>query len=157
MSDVIMCGLDIASRKTGIAKFVNGELDDYDLLDYSDIKDSDLRVDEMSRAIIKKLDYYSPIILVVEDTWKKNNVQTTKMLSELIGVARGWAISNKCNWNKLLPSEWRRYCGIEQGNKKRPELKQASIDYVKEKYNIEVNDDVADSIAMADGYCNIFD
>lgn len=157
MSDIITCGLDISSKKTGICKLVNGNLKDFDLLNCSDIRDSSQRVDEMAREIIKKLNYYSPTILVVEDTWNKNNVQTTKMLSELIGVAKGWAITNKCCWNKLLPSEWRKYCGIEQGHKKRPELKQASIDYVKEKYNIEVNDDVADSIAMADGYCNIFD
>lgn len=157
MDKVIMCGLDISTKKTGMCQLTNGELTDYALLDCSDINDAEERIGVMGHLIIESLNNYSPTILCVEDTWNKQNVKTTKMLSELIGVARGWAIDNDCDWNKLLPSEWRRLCGIEQGKKKREELKQESIDYVKRNFNIDVGDDVADSIAMAVGYCNIFD
>lgn len=41
-------------------------------------------------------------------------------------------------------------------NIKREQLKQEAIDYVKEKYNIEVNDDIADAICIGDAVLNLF-
>ena len=43
--------------------------------------------------------------------------------------------------------------GIKTGRViKRAELKKKDIEYVKGKYNIEVNDDIADAIGIADSY-----
>ena len=44
---------------------------------------------------------------------------------------------------------WRKTCGIKTGRGiKREMLKLASITFVKEKYGITVNDDVADAICI---------
>ena len=44
--------------------------------------------------------------------------------------------------------EWRKYCNIK--GKKREELKQNAVNYIKNKYKIEVNDDTAESICIAE-------
>ena len=53
----------------------------------------------------------------------------------------------------IQPSSWRSKIGIKTGRGiKRAELKQKDIEYVLNKYNIKVNDDVADAIGIADSY-----
>jgi len=47
-------------------------------------------------------------------------------------------------------------CGMDQGKKKREELKQMSIDYVKNHFNVDVNDDVADAICIGVAYDSMF-
>ena len=46
------------------------------------------------------------------------------------------------------PSEWRSKCGIK--GKCREELKNNAINHVKTVYNIDVNDDEADAICIAE-------
>ena len=53
-------------------------------------------------------------------------------------------------FNKLTPSSWRSAIGLKIGKKKRTELKQDAIDYVKTKYGIETDDDTAEAIGLAD-------
>ena len=49
----------------------------------------------------------------------------------------------------VYPSTWRATIGIKNGRGiKRESLKQADIDFVKERYNISVNDDIADAICL---------
>lgn len=53
----------------------------------------------------------------------------------------------------LYPSEWRANCGIKTGSGiKREDLKLADIAFVKAKFNIDVNDDIADAIGIGYGY-----
>ena len=50
-------------------------------------------------------------------------------------------------------TEWRAAIKIRQGRGvKRDEVKSRDIQYVKEKYNITVNDDQADAICIFDSY-----
>ena len=54
----------------------------------------------------------------------------------------------------IYPSSWRAAIGIKTGRGiKRTSLKQADIDFVKEKYGIDVNDDEADAICI--GYAQL--
>jgi hypothetical protein len=49
----------------------------------------------------------------------------------------------------IYPSSWRATVGIKTGRGiKRTTLKEADIAFVKDKYNIEVNDDEADAILV---------
>ena len=50
-------------------------------------------------------------------------------------------------------SSWRKQCGIKQGGATRDILKARDIQFVKDNYNINVNDDVADAICI--GYAKI--
>lgn len=108
----------------------------------------------MAKKILLNISEWRPDIIVVEDTWNAVNVEASKMLTCLLGVTFGWAMSNCAEWHKMMPSSWRSYCGIKIGKKKRAELKQDSIDFVKDEFKIEVNDDVADAIGIGIGYIN---
>ena len=53
-------------------------------------------------------------------------------------------------------SEWRKKCGIRTGRGiKRDTLKAADIKFVKDNYNLNVNDDIADAICIGYAYTNI--
>ena len=45
-------------------------------------------------------------------------------------------------------SSWRKQCGIKQGAVTRDVLKMRDIEFVKEKFGLTVNDDVADAICI---------
>ena len=147
--------IDPSTNKTGLAYFEDGELVEHLLLDLSAQKaNPEQRFDNMAKEILEYLSSHSPAIVWAEETWNAQNIQTTKTLSELLGIIHGWCIANNIDFHKILPSQWRKLCGIEQGKKKRAELKQASMAYVLERYGLTVNDDVADAIALGDGVIN---
>ena len=53
----------------------------------------------------------------------------------------------------IFPSSWRAACGIKNGRGiKRTTLKEADIAFVKEKFGLDVNDDIADAICI--GYAH---
>lgn len=152
-----LISFDASSKKTGVAEFNNGELNKFFLIDYSEIKDRDERTKLMVKSILEELNIYHPDIIVIEDSWNAANVDVTKLLTLIMGSTFGWAVSNNSEWHTLLPSQWRRLCNIDQGKKKREELKQESITYVFNEYGITVNDDVADAVAIGRGYINCFE
>lgn len=154
---MVFVGIDASTKKTGMCCIIDGQLSKYELIDCEKYTDKELRMREMSLKILELLNKWKPKMVCIEDSWNSFNVETTKMLTRIMGVTYGWAIQNDAHWEQILPSKWRKLCGIEQSKKKRQELKQASIDYVKAKYGIDVNDDVADSIALSDGVFNYYD
>lgn len=53
----------------------------------------------------------------------------------------------------VYPSEWRANCGIRTGSGVlRDELKLADIAFAKAKFNLDVNDDIADAVGIGFGY-----
>ena len=55
----------------------------------------------------------------------------------------------------LYPSQWRKVCKIKQGRGvQRTAQKQNDINWVKENFNIDVNDDIADAIGLGYAYIN---
>lgn len=150
----ILCSIDASTKKTGVAIFTNAEFRTHELLDFSKYDDTEERIWLMSEALLKFLNKYKPNIVVIEDSWNAANVQVTKLLTRIMGVSYAWAIQNKAEWHCLLPSQWRKLCNINQSKKKRAELKQESIEYVKKNFGIIVGDDEADASALGAGYIN---
>lgn len=150
------CGIDASSKKTGICLLIDGQLSDYKLLDFSSYTDREERMELMCTALLKQLTEYNPDVVYIEDSWNAANVEVTKLLTRIMGVTYAWCLSKKREWHSILPSQWRKYCGIVQSKKKRQELKQQAIDYVANRYHTIVGDDVADAICLADGVCNYY-
>lgn len=150
------CGIDASTKSTGICLLIDGKLSDYKLIDFKSYDDREERTKLMCNTLLKQLSEYNPDIVYIEDSWNSANVDVTKLLTRIMGVTYAWCLAKNREWHSILPSQWRKYCGFEIGKKKRQELKQMSIDYVKEKYGIDVNDDVSDCIALADGVCNYY-
>lgn len=154
--EIILCSIDASTKKTGVAIMSNEKLKTHLLLDFSKYDDTEERIWLMCEELLNTLNKYKPDIVVIEDSWNAMNVQTTKLLTRVMGVSYAWAIQNKAHWECLLPSHWRKLANITQGKKKRAELKQASIDYVKEHFNIDVGDDEADACAIGVAYYNYY-
>ena len=57
---------------------------------------------------------------------------------------------------EFAPSEWRKYVKLQAFGRKRTEFKQASIKYIHDNFNKEVNDDEADAICVGVAYCKKF-
>ena len=109
------------------------------------------RFEKMSLGLINTLNRLKPDIIFIAETVVLRNAQTQRFLTRLQGVVYAWCITNNCKFNVIRPTVWRKLVGIKQGkNIKREQLKQESIDYVKTKYNIDVNDDIADAICIGD-------
>lgn len=111
----------------------------------------------MSKGLWDVLDKYKPDIIYVEEVYSALNAQTTKFLTRLQGVIYAWCLNNNCEFNTILPSQWRKQLCFEQskGNK-RKQLKEQSIKYVLDKYNMQVTDDEADSICIGDAVIKMF-
>lgn len=116
------------------------------------------RFSDMSKAIWDVLDEYKPNILYIEETYSAINAQTTKILTRLQGVVYAWCMNNDCEFNVILAKQWRKYLDFNQSNKvKREQLKEQSIKYVLDNYNLKVTDDEADAICIADAVVKMFD
>lgn len=157
MKKVVMCSLDVSTKQTGFSVFVNGKYKESYLLNHSDNKDTESRMVEMATDIIDNLNKYKPIIVSIEDTYCGNNAAGMKKLSRLQGVVYGWCLCNDADFNLYLPSSWRKEFGDLFKGKKRAECKQLAIEYIKNKYNIDVNDDEAEAILIGESTVKKYD
>lgn len=157
-NDVKMVSIDSSTRRTGMALFNNGELEDYGLIDLSKSElEVDERIVEMGGKIFQALNIWKPSIVYIEQPQGHGkNVAMVRKLSELIGFVKAWGYINDAYVLEVAPSVWRKYVGLEQGGKKRDELKQESINAVKDVYGVWVVDDVADAINLGTGMINKF-
>lgn len=155
--DIKLVSIDGSTQKTGIAYFFNGEYVEHVLLDFSKDKNMENRFESMSKAIWQKLDEYRPNIIYIEETYMANNPQTSKILTRLQGVVYAWCINNACEFNTIRPTSWRKQLNFQQGkNVKREQLKKQSLQYVLDNYGLEVTDDEADAICIADAVIKKF-
>lgn len=147
-----LLALDISTRSTGWAVFENKKLIDYGCITSSStnlIK----RIHIITDGIKEILNKYTINKIIVEEVRPElgtQNIKTHRALLWVQGYIAIMAYDNfKLELEYLYPSEWRKVCGIKTGSGVRREsLKPQDIAFVKEKYNIDVNDDIADAIGI---------
>lgn len=155
--EVKLLTIDGSTQKTGIAYFCNGKYIEHILLDYSKDKKIESRFESMAKGIWKTLNEYRPNIIYIEETYTARNPQTTKVLTRLQGIVYAWCMNNECEFNTIRPSEWRKWLNFTQNkNVKREQLKEQSIKYILDNYGLEVTDDEADAICIADAVIKMF-
>ena len=104
---------------------------------------------EMAKRLWAILKEYKPDHLIIEDTQQQSNVKTVIILARLQGMIIGYAEAHKIKVHILLPSQWRAELHYKQGPKvKREDLKQQSIDFVKEKYGFNLSEDENEAICI---------
>ena len=117
---------------------------------------------DVIKRIIKMRDELSKIIkdnkiqkIIMQQVRLQLSSHTSKILMWLQGIITmtTYEINPKIEWDFIGPSTWRAALKIKQGpGIKRNDLKSQDIQYVKNKYNIIVNDDEADAICIFDAY-----
>ena len=146
--------LDLSTKSSGWAIFNDGLLIDYGCITSSS---TDLlkRINIMTDGIKDILQKHPDINKVyAEEVRPENGLQNLKTHRALMWL-QGVIALTLYNYNKKLemeliyPSSWRSVIGIKTGRGiKRTSLKEKDIQFVKENYNLDVNDDIADAICI---------
>lgn len=124
---------DQSTNLTGWAVFDDDKYVDSGVIDKHKITDTSHRIAEMGLSICKKIKEYLPDIVVAEDIQKQSNTKTVIYLARLQGCIILYCASKKIRIEILHPTEWRKILSYKQGaSVKREELKEQSINYVKE-------------------------
>lgn len=159
---MVIMSIDASTKSTGVAIYKDNELVYHTCVTAASadlIKRIKKIVGDLENIALR----YSIDKVVLEEVRPQNNqygagnIQTHRALMWLQGAIAFMLYDNfgKANIEYLYPSEWRKICGIKQGaGVRRETLKNADIQWVKDKFNLSVNDDEADSIALGYAYLN---
>ena len=154
----IFVSLDTSSSVTGVCVWENGVRKESCVIDLRTFPSGEERLNEMCRNIYSVLKKHKPSIVVCEMTVVERSAHTQRMLSEIVGVVRGYCLSQKDVWfDRLRPAEWRKmvwesHPEIGKPPRKREELKQWSISAVKSLFGIDTDDNEADAILIGLAY-----
>ena len=156
--------MDTSSSKTGWAYFLDGKYKksgviDLDTKEYrKKYKDnSSKKLEDMCLAVWSLLQNYKPDIIVIEKLNVSRNMNAVRVLSKVIGTVYTYYVLNEdCFYFEIQPTQWRSQLDMQSGRKKREELKQLAVKYVKNTLGIDVTDDEADSICAGVGYIKMF-
>lgn len=163
MSDIYTIAIDASTKSTGIAVFKNQALIQYECITQSS-KDVLLRIKNMTDAVEKIYNTYqgNDIQIVMEQIipdnlndvkWSKNQ-NTFKALFYLQAAIVLMFHHYGKEIELVGASTWRKNCGIKQGGATRDLLKQRDVQFVKDTYQITVNDDIADAICIGHAKIN---
>ena len=146
--------IDASTKSSGIAIGINQFLEFHTCISIS-YKDVEKRIGYMRDQIIKLIKQYNPDKIIMQQVRPQVNSHTNKVLMWLQGiiVIATYEYNPKIQIQFIGASEWRAAIKIKQGRGvKREQVKSRDIQYVKNKYNIDVNDDEADAICLFDSY-----
>lgn len=149
-----LMSLDCSTKCSGLAVWDNGKYITSHVIDLSKIKDGKERQKQMGIMLWKGLDYYSPSIVYIEDTYCHGNPEVQKKLNRIQGVIFAWCITHNVEFHCIMPSAWRKYIPNFPNGKgiKRQEQKNFSVKYVTDKYGfVPTTDDQSDAILIGEG------
>lgn len=146
-----MVSFDTSSSSTGYAYFENAVLKESGTIDLTNVKNSDTRFNKMCEKISAYSNQKKPHILIVEEPPFCNSPQTFKMLSEIVGVTRGYAIVKGEEQVEYPVNVWRKFIASpgESIPNKRDDCKKWDINKVETILKIKPKDDnEADAILI---------
>jgi len=154
---VTLLSLDTSTTSTGWAVFQNGIYQDSGVIDeFKKEKNGYKRLGLMVKKLLMYIEQLNPDIIVIEKDVVFGNMKVIDMLMKIIGAVYGFCLKNEITYYEFAPSEWRKYVKLQAFGRKRTEFKQASIKYIKDNFDKEVNDDEADAICVGIAYCKKF-
>ena len=156
-----LLALDTSTTCTGYSVYENGELTDYGCLDFDSSIPMDIRLEKIMNEIYALIDKLNPQIVVAEMTFantaSKNNVETQKNLTLLLGAVWGKCVLTGAYFHYFRASEWRKLVDSGKKPRKREELKKWSIDKVNSILKTEINNDnISDAVLIGMAYINLF-
>ena len=136
---------DQATEKCGVSIWDAGKLVYCDLFIFSgDMVSRLCKFRSLLEDII--IPNWKPDFLAFEDIQYQNNIMTFKVLAMLSGVAQTCARKASIEFDVVLPKVWRAGVGIN--GKNRAEEKALAKAKVKELFNIDANEDMAEAILI---------
>ena len=137
---------DQATEHFGVSIWDNGELVFYSLYNFTgDLVSRLLKIKQFVQQIV--IDNWKPDFIIMEDIQQQHGaIITYKILAMLLGVIEVVCKENNIKYEVVSPNTWRKYAGTCGKNRK--EEKILSVAKVKEKFGINVSDDVAEAILI---------
>lgn len=151
---MIVLALDLSTRSSGYALGVENSLEKHGFISASNTNPIK-RIIKMRDQLTKIIKAYKINKIIMEQVRPEYNSHTMKVLMWLQAaiVIAAYEIDPQIQCEFIGASSWRAQLRIKQGRGiKRNQLKPQDIQYVKNKYNIQVNDDEADAICIFDAY-----
>ena len=151
--------LDLSTKSSGFALGQDGSLQDHGCITATS-KDVIKRIIKMRDQLSKIIKEYKVDKIIMEQVRPEYNSHTNKVLMWLqaVIVVAAYQVDSSIECQFIGASTWRAALKIKQGRGvKRQALKPQDIQYVQNKYHIQVNDDEADAICIFDAYCQKFD
>ena len=146
--------LDPSTKKTGYAIFQDNSLIKYGTISAKETFPLFKRIDIMIESLTEILNNYEIKTVYIEDVIPDDvhhNQKVFKALTYLQGFILSLLEKHNVPVIFYTSSEWRKKCGIKTGRGvKRESLKAKDIQFVKDNYQIEVDDDTADAICIGD-------
>ena len=140
---------DQASLKTGVAYFDDTTLLESFVIDFSKIKDTKQRIEQMVLTVLLAIKEKKPDVVVLEDVALQRNAAVLITLSRIQGAIIGHCFENGIINVIYKPSQWRSVLGFTQGGKvKRQDLKKQAIQFVETHYERSASEDEADAICI---------
>lgn len=154
-----LIAIDASTKSTGIAIYKHDKLQQTQCITASSA-DLFSRIKTMINKI-KEILIQNPDLqyLVLQQVRQEGfiNIKTYKALMYLQGCLSMMIHQNFKHIiiDFLYPSQWRKVCKIKQGRGvQRQTQKLNDINWVKENFNLDVNDDIADAIGIGFAYIN---
>lgn len=147
--------LDLSTKSSGYAIGQDGTLRDHGCITATS-RDVVKRIIKMRNELSKIIEKQHIKKIVMQQVRPQYNSHTNKVLMWLqaVIVVAAHQIDSSIECQFIGASTWRSALHIKQGRGvTREQLKPQDIQYVYDKYNIEVNDDQADAICILDAYC----
>ena len=140
-------GLDLSTVSTGYCVIDNNKILTYGVIRPPSNKDFIDRIIFIEKEIKELIKAKSIEYVCIEELSSMRSASTTKKLAALQGHIEIQLRKKDILVVTVRPSEWRKN---KIKGRKREELKNNAIKYVKDKYDLIVNDDEADAICIAE-------
>lgn len=141
--------LDASSTQSGWSVFEDGKYIKSGYINLKKDRDANHRIYEMAKQLCDLIAQYNPDKIVLEDTVLSSNASTLKMLANLAGAIKFYCYLHNFELETLYPSEWRKYCGIQEKGVKRNELKARALNLVQEQLGLDyLVEDEAEACAI---------
>lgn len=153
-----LLALDASTKSTGLALFEDNKLLDYKCITASST-DMIKRITKIINELVEYLNQNSVDKVVLEEVRPETgtNLNTYRALMWMQAAIAFMLHENfpRVKLEYVYPSEWRAACGIKTGRGVlRAEQKEYDIQFVRDKYSINVNDDIADAIGLGHSQVN---
>lgn len=153
-----LLALDASTKSTGLALFEDNKLLDYKCITASST-DIIKRITKIIRELVEYLNQNPVDKVVLEEVRPETgtNLNTYRALMWMQAAIAFMLHENfpRVKLEYVYPSEWRAACGIKTGRGVlRAEQKEYDIQFVRDKYSINVNDDIADAIGLGHSQVN---
>ena len=155
--------LDAATGTTGYAIYDNRTLVGYGIFKTSTTLPATERINQVKNWLKAALKEWEPDFVGVENIQLQKygqketqaQVKTFQTLANLQGVILDVLFEACIDHDLVYPSEWRSYCGVNDGDAHRESKKKQAQAKVKIWYNMECSEDEADAICIGKYFCGI--